>query len=156
MAADRVTHFALGANDATEYGSMVLYGFTNQPISSLVPMAKMWRHPPAVTNVTGAKSDGYEKDQRAFVFSCIDKTISFTIDASEDSPVVNPFLVLDDWNFDDVADVSINGQRVISSKKFRQGTTYDTRGVRTKVVWLEFKSSHPVEFRILRQRSLAN
>lgn len=49
VAHDRVTHFALGANDAaTEYGGLVMYGFTNQSIKNLIPLAKSWRNPPQI------------------------------------------------------------------------------------------------------------
>ena len=41
VAHDRVTHFALGANDpAPMHGSMVHYGFTKNKIDTHIPLAK--------------------------------------------------------------------------------------------------------------------
>lgn len=149
VAADRVTHFALGGSDANEYGGIIHYGFTKQSIDSLVPLARMWRNPPRVIDVDGAKSLGYDKDQLAFVLTdCSKRTISLTIDASEDSPVVNPCLVVKHWASDKDAELSVDGQRVMPSKRFRQGTVYDSNGVQAKVIWLQLKASTPLKMSI--------
>jgi hypothetical protein len=152
VAADRVTHFALGASEAQQFGSIMLYGFSKQPIRSLVPLARMWRHPPAVTRVDGARSKGYDKAQRAFVLTkCTANEISFSLEASEDSPVVNPCLVLKGWDGEREAELIVNGQPIVAGKMFRQGIVYDTDGTPTKIVWLEFRRRRPVNVRILKR-----
>ena len=55
------------------------------------------------------------------------------------------------WDSDDDAGFTINGHRIASGRKHRQGIVYDTDGVQTKVVWLELKSSRPVNLKILKQ-----
>ncbi len=152
VAADRVTHFALGGSDANEFGSMVLYGLTQQSILSLVPLARMWRNPPAVINVDGANSLGFDKEQRAFVLAdCAKKDISLTLDASVDSPVVNPCVILKDWGGDEHAELTVNGQRITPGKKFRQGIVYDADGIPTKVIWLELNTDSRLSLRISRR-----
>jgi hypothetical protein len=149
VATDRVTHFALGGSDAEEFGSMVLYGVTAQPITSLVPLAKMWRSPPPVTAVEGAISQGFDKDQRAFVFTdCRAGAISLTLDASDDSPIVNPCLVLKNWGGDEEAELIVNEQRIVPSKNFRQGNVHDGDGLQAKVIWFEWNSNKATNLQI--------
>jgi hypothetical protein len=142
----------LGASEAQQFGSIMLYGFSKQPIRSLVPLARMWRHPPAVTRVDGVRSKGYDKAQRAFVLTkCTANEISFSLEASEDSPVVNPCLVLKGWDGESEAELIVNGQPIVAGKMFRQGIVYDTDGTPTKIVWLEFRRRRPVNVRILKR-----
>jgi hypothetical protein len=146
---DRVTHFALGANDsAPEFGSMVHYGFTKDGIGSLLPLAKAWISPASIGEVSGAESQGFDKTQRAFVFERTGKSISFTLQASENSPMVNPCFVIKNWTGRDEAKVKLNGDPAESGKGFRQGVHYDTDGTSTKVIWLEQEASEPVSFEI--------
>ncbi len=149
VAHDRVTHFALGANDAApEYGSMVLYGFTNQDITMLVPLAKSWKNPPQVTAVDGLESFGYDKDQRAFVFKSLGQSMSFTINASDYQALVNPCFVIQKWSSDKKAGLKINGSSLKKGATFRQGIVRDTDGTQTLVIWLEEKAYKPVSFEI--------
>ncbi len=134
---DRVTHFALGANDAApDYGSVVLYGFTNQDVTTLVPLARLWKNPPEVTKAKGLESFGFDKAQKAFVFRSKAKNMSFTVNASAESPMVNPCFVVRNWGSDRQAKVKINGTK-LESKDFRQGIIRDTDGTQTIVVWME-------------------
>ncbi|UCE08293.1 MAG: hypothetical protein JSW07_09840, partial [bacterium] len=149
VAHDRVTHFALGANDAApEYGSIVLYGFTNQDITSLSPLAKSWKNPPEVTTVDGLELFGYDKDQKAFVFNSLGYSMSFTINASDNQAMVNPCFVISKWNSNKKARLKINNSLLEKDATVRQGIIRDTDGTQTLVIWLEKKAFKPVSFEI--------
>jgi hypothetical protein len=146
---DRVTHFALAANDwAPEFGSLVHYGFTQQSIETVIPLAKYWQNPPELMEVKGCKNEGFDKDQKAFVIDMRADDISFTIDAVETSPVVNPVILIKNWLTDDDALVKINGKEIKSGSKFREGTTRNETGKITKIIWLELTSDEQVSFEI--------
>ena len=147
VAHDRVTHFALGANDsAPEYGGIVQYGFTDQDITSLIPQAKAWRNPPRVNNTKNVTSQGYDKDQKAFVFSRTGENVSFSINASKDSPVVNPCFVVKKWNSSKNVRLFLDGKEQKPGPGFRQGIVHDTDGQQMLVVWLAVSSDKTMQF----------
>jgi hypothetical protein len=146
---DRVTHFALGANDyAPQYGSLVHYGFTDQSIEAVLPYARYWQNPPKLTDVSGGKSMDFSKDEKAYIFKIEEENLSFTINADKDSPVVNPAFVLRQWEKMSTARVKIDGQEITSGDKFRQGYERCPQGHLIKVIWLEMVSEKPVKVEI--------
>ena len=63
-------------------------------------------------NISGAESKGFEKGQRAYVFNKKSKTISFSLDGSEDNPILNPCFVIKNWESDSPARLMINGKKM--------------------------------------------
>jgi hypothetical protein len=142
VATDRVTHFALAANDASNrFGSMVLYGFTRQAIGSLVPLARSWSHPPGITALSGCKAAVYRKETRDYPLVAENATMSVRIDASGESPLVNPCFTIRNWGHQGPAQV-ITGD--VAAKDVRQGIIIDTDGTRTMVIWLELTATSPL------------
>ena len=149
VSSDRVTHFALGANDATpRFGSRVLYGFTDQSIETLVPLARSWRIPTTIVKTRGLRDAEYETDQKAFVMTSTSSRMSFTVNASDQSPVVNPCFVIKNWGGDKEVSLKIDGSELSSGTDFRQGTVRDTDGTQTKIIWIKTTASSPAEFLI--------
>ncbi len=146
---DRVTHAAIAAADnVTRYGNMAIYGFTKKDISTLVPLARMWNNPPELARVRGCSSKGYDKNQRAYILSAENSKLSFKVNASEKSPMVNPCFVVKKWSGGQAALV-INGKAVKPGKNFRQGVIRDTDGSPTLVVWLKMKSDKTARFSLM-------
>ncbi len=140
VANDRVTHFALGAND--ESPGMVMYGFTKDPIATLVPLARMWRNPPPLTDLRGGIDGGFDKGQKAFLIEATGTQVSFTIAASDQSPLVNPCFVIRNFGRRE-ATVRIDGKL---STAVRQGTIVDTDGARATVIWMDRQCASPARF----------
>jgi hypothetical protein len=144
VASDRVAHSALGAVDnINEVGDMLLYGFTNQSAVSLVPLARSWNRPPSIVKPNGVTSKGYDKGQRAYMLASESNELSFTLKASKKSPMVNPWFVVEGW--DQMADVTINGDRPAGEKTVRQGLVRDTNGNLQLLVWLHMESNKSTE-----------
>lgn len=149
VAHDRVTHFALGANDyAPEFGSLVHYGFTDQSIKTVIPRARFWQNPPEVVNVSGAENLGFNKDEKAFVFNMQSSTLTFTIQSGKSRPVVNPAFVLQNWPGHSEAIVKVNGEIMNSDQQLRQGFNRDADGNLGKIIWMEMNSTKPTELEI--------
>jgi len=145
VANDRLSHSALGAaGNLTETGNMLLYGFTNQEAESLIPLAKSWNYSPAVTELKGGISEGYQKGQRAYVLTAGSGEISLSLEGSVNSPVVNPCFVIKGWT--NMAEVSIDGEKMSSKKIARQGLVRDTNGNLQLVIWLMVESQEKVKF----------
>jgi hypothetical protein len=139
QAPDRLAHSALGACDnLAELGSSLIYGFTNKPARTLIPLARSWNHAPKAVEVKGARSIGYDKGQRAYIFKAVSgaSKISFSFDSSDTSPVVNPCFVIKNWNSNDEVTLLINGKPLGCGKNFRQGIVRDTDGTQRLVVWI--------------------
>ena len=147
VAPDRLAHSALGAADnLTETGSMLLYGFTDSSAESLIPLARSWNHPPGLNDLQGAETKGYNKGERAYEIVAREDRISFHLDATDQSPVHNPCIKIDGW--DQLADVTINGEKVSAEEIVRQGLVRGTDGELDLVLWIMIRSKEPVDIEI--------
>lgn len=147
---DRVTHFALGANDyAPQFGSLVHYGFTDQAIESVIPRARFWQNPPQLDQVSGGKSFGFNKAEKAYAFKLEGKKLSFTVNASEQSPLINPAFVIRHWPAQTDAIVWINDKEIKQGSNHRQGFNRCPEGYLGKVIWLEMTAIEPAKIEIV-------
>ena len=142
MVADRVTHSALGAVNNLK-GKTLLYGFTKNDAKSLIPLARSWNVAPKIIELKGGESSGYDKGQRAYQIAAKYDKFSFILDASKNSPLVNPSFVLAGW--DSKAKVKVDSVDIGVDKKIRQGLVRDTNGKLQLVVWMELTSEQPVK-----------
>jgi hypothetical protein len=149
---DRVTHSALcAADNAVDHGNMAMYGFTKQTVDSLVPLVKSWCNPPRISEVLGARSLGYDKDQRAYVLDARSGDISFKLNGSADNPVYNVCVVVKNWNDSAKATLYINDKNIVKGKNFRQGIAYDTDGSETLLLWWKLKSTKTLSAKIVKE-----
>ena len=128
----------------------MIYGFTNKNARSLIPLARSWNHAPKVINVNSAESLGYDKSQRAYVLKAEsgETKISFALDASAKSPVVNPCFVIRNWGDNSAASLKINGKSIKPGSDFRQGVVRDTNGTQTMVIWIKSEITEDVRIAI--------
>jgi hypothetical protein len=139
VAPDRLTHSALGAADnLTETGNMLLYGFTDQPAQSLIPLARSWNHAPELTKINGGRSEGYSKKQRAWIISAESDMLTFSVNASKKSPLINPAFIIKNWNR--FADIQINNKSDFTDKDIRQGLIRNTSGESQLIIWINMKN----------------
>ncbi|MEI6604013.1 MAG: LamG domain-containing protein [Verrucomicrobiota bacterium] len=157
---DRVTHFALAANDGAKNSdamSLVLYGFSNKTgfsagdgksanenqIKSLLPLYMSWKQPPGISALSGCTVSAYEKETREFPIVATQSAMAVRIAASAASPLVNPCFTVKKWGHSHRATIAIAGATDI-----RQGTIVDRDATRTLVIWAELRATSPVEVRI--------
>jgi hypothetical protein len=142
---DRLTHAAVAAADnVTGHGNMAIYGFNKNDISTLLPLARFWNNPPDISRTRGCTCKGYDKSQRAYVLKAHNTELSFTINSDSASPVVNPAFVVKNWAANRKAALEVNGSRVSSNKKCRQGIVRDTDAKTMLIVWLKIQSNEHV------------
>ena len=125
------------------YQKILMEGMLNKKPDELVPLARSWMRAPEIKNLEGATGE-YDPGQRAYSLDKNAERISFTIDASKASPIVNLSFVIKGWNDDSTAKVSING----NDANCKQGTIRDTDGTKTLVVFVEKESTKPVSIEI--------
>ena len=116
-------------------------GLTSKPAGGLAPLAKSWLNPAAI-EATGLRSVGYNAAERAYVLMREGGTAKAEIilRATAESPVVNPALIVRNWNGD--ARVLVNG---VSTGRI--GRVYRLEGT-DLVVWIEVESTQPVRIQI--------
>jgi hypothetical protein len=141
----RTRHAALGGAGPR---NMAIYGFTNEPLTTLVPLARSWNRPPDITDAEHCSSEGYKKAERAYHLQAKSDTLSFTLEGSEEKPVFNPCFVIKNWGSSKKADLTINGKKISEGKELRQGITRDTDGQLVLVLWVAYEVNDPAEFEI--------
>ena len=145
----RITHSALcAADNVVDHGNMAMYGFTEQPVDSLVPLVRSWNQPPKVSSTTNCKSNGYDKAQRAYIFKREADKLKFEIEADESSPLVNPCFVIKNWKSNQKAKLSVNNKLIKIGKANRQGIVRDRYGEKMLIIWLEMSSDKNNQFEI--------
>jgi hypothetical protein len=125
-----------------------IYGITNIPAAGLRDLNRSWNYAPALSNISGAESKGYEKGQRAYVLTKRSAKISFNLEGSEDSPILNPCFVIKKWESDSKARIKINNKNLATDGKIKQGIIRDTDGTKTLIIWIEEKSYEKVLYNI--------
>lgn len=97
---DRVGSSELGAGvgiNAVQAGNIIMYGLTNKDVTCLVPLVRSWNYPAPVRNPGKMRSHGYDKTQRAYVFTALSDDMGFTLAGSRSQPIVNPCFVIKNW-----------------------------------------------------------
>ena len=144
MKTDRVTSSALGGADPEKYA---IFGFTNQNITALVPLARFWNKAPKVTIESGAENVTYDKAQKAYVMKASGDTISMSIDADEESPLHNPCFVIQGWDKDKIK-LQTDGQVIPQGKNFRYGLVPTEAGYNL-VVWIRLQTEKTIKLKII-------
>lgn len=125
-----------------------IYGITNLPAAGLRDLNRSWNYAAALSNLSGAESKGYEKGQRAYVLTKRSAKISFNLEGSEDSPILNPCFVIKNWGSDSKARIKINNKNLATDGKIKQGIIRDTDGTKTLIIWIEQKSGSNLSYDI--------
>ena len=125
-----------------------IYGITNLPAAELKALNRSWNTPPAMTDVNGCQSAGYDKRQRAYLMKRESDKLSFSLDGSEETPIVNPCLVVKRWNRQSPAHLEIDGEVQFSGANFRQGIIRDTDGTETMIIWIKQQSYQSLSYEI--------
>jgi hypothetical protein len=156
-APDRMAHSSFTNFELPDYDSgpdfqkkILLEGmtrtYTDGKIMDLVTLNKSWSQAPEVAEVSGLKSYGYNRAEGAFEFTKLAGEISFTIEASDESPINNPGIVIDDWpGRDTKAQAEIVGAE---ASDIKQGVILNTEGAYRLVLWIETTSHKLVTLKI--------
>ena len=151
MAADRPSHSSLShiywdAFEKTEDSEtkLLLGGLTTQTAAQLLPLARSWISPPTIEAVgRGVAAKGYDPAQRAFVIRCdpsiAQAPLTVTLEASSDQPLVNPALVVENWN--GLARVRLNDKLISGKDLVRLGVSQNG-GIATLIVWIRLEATN--------------
>ena len=159
VAPDRVSHSSLAhiqswqPFEETDAGitMLMLNGLTDKSGAELLPLAKSWLSPPALEVMgAGFRSEGFDATEKAFVVSregaATSQPLQITLRAGEQSPVVNPALVIRNWGLAP-ARVEIDGQAAPAGKDLRVGSVHRLEGD-DLVVWIRKDATAPLRITV--------
>jgi hypothetical protein len=124
---------------------LMLEGMSRKKPHELAKLARSWLQAPQIEAVSGCRTFGYDQAKREYPLVATGPTMTVTIDASEENPIVNPCFGVRNWGAGGHAAVLVNGGK---PDDLRQGTITDTDGTTTMVAWLELETTEPTEITI--------
>jgi uncharacterized protein YcfL len=102
-----------------------------------------------VSGLSGGTSHGYSEEQGAYIFSSERGRLTFMLEGSEESPVVNPCIMMKNYpDPDKVVQLEVNGSLLIAGKDYGEEVITETDGTPTKVIRINHEAKSPVFFRI--------
>ncbi|MCD6333242.1 MAG: LamG domain-containing protein [Bacteroidales bacterium] len=125
-----------------------LYGMNTMTMNELISFGRSWAYAPELSlQAGGFVSKGYDKTQRCYLLEKTGRSeepLEFTLKGSEQSPVINPAILVRNWN-SEKAGVMVNGNTEIKSKV---GVNHQLFGD-DLVIYIPLKTLKPVKIRIL-------
>ncbi len=143
--------------DGIKVTKIMLHGMTDKAVGDLVPLANSWLNAPELNLISSDFiSEGYDPTQAAYVIisSDPDKSVplSFTINASKESPVINPAVVIKNWGKAAIV-LKINNQTLTNSDDLRLGYNQTINGY-DLILWLKMNSDERTKFEIIPETNL--
>ena len=124
----------------------MLHGMTGKEIQDIVPLAKSWVNPAHLNlKSAGFTSIGYDPAQMAYVLekeSGSASALELTLEASEESPVVNPAIVIRGCGNDNF-ELVVNNEKMTRGKDYRCGVE-NRLDRKDMILWLNTQSSEPL------------
>jgi hypothetical protein len=158
VAPDRPSHSSLShiywdAYQTSEntMSKLLLSGLTAKAPNELVALAKSWLSPPEIEVAgEGFRSQGYDPAERAFILvhdAAVKLTaLDLTIQASEESPAVNPSFVIKKWGDGEVR-IVLDGKPTAPGKDLRFGHVQRLEGT-DLVVWVQTQAVKPLRIEL--------
>jgi hypothetical protein len=141
--------------DGIKVTKIMLHGMTDKAVENLVPLAKSWLYPPEMSvNTSGFMSEGFDPTQAAYIIAnkTPDKpaSISFTIKASNESPMINPAFVIKNWGKTGVS-IKLNDTPLKKSEDYRIGYHQTFKGY-DLIIWLDKQSESTVNIQLEQEK----
>ena len=132
---------------------IMLHGMTDGKAAELAKLAKSWLNAPKLKlkGTSEYANEGYDPTERAYVLSCKNSgkpsKLELVLEASEDSPIVNPAFVVKGWGMIG-AQLKLDGKTIERGKLFRYGHRPAEHGD-DLVVWVKTESDKPTNVSLL-------
>lgn len=161
QASDHASHFSLAwagppahRGEADSFWWAWLYGATNKPIETLLPIAYSWVNPPEIKIIsTGYKNSGYDLTQRAYIISKMgeeSETLELELVPGANSTVYNPVFLIENWGSSKFS-VKINGKDALNDK-YRVGYI-ERLGKTDVVIWVKHENESKLKISIVPEKN---
>jgi hypothetical protein len=138
------------AQEKNTITKLMLHGMTSKNVQGLVPLAKSWTDA-AKLILKGSDFDnqGYDPAQMAYVIeqkSASAQSLAFDIEASKDSPMVNPAIVIKNWGSQPF-ELTLNSEKMKKGEDYRYGIEKRLSGT-DLIIWINGTQDRPASFNI--------
>jgi hypothetical protein len=142
----RLPDFAEDFGERPYQEKLLMEGMLDWQPEELIALASSWMDPPCITSLRGCKGKGYDRSQRAFVLTALEKEFSFKVIVADERYLLNPCFVIRNWTKNSKAIVTVDGMTISHGPDFRQGIIRDLDGSWTLVVWIRMQTGKSTEF----------
>ncbi|MHC4457552.1 MAG: hypothetical protein ACYS0I_10765, partial [Planctomycetota bacterium] len=145
-----VTDHPLNERTENSLKQYLLLGMTmDKSAGQLAPLARSWTQAPKLEiSSTYFVNEGYSIAERCYMIKRKETyekiPLNFEINASEDSPALNPAFVIKNWGDAD-AELRIDNEEIKRGKNFRFGHRNTLEGT-DLIVWIKTESTQPIKF----------
>ncbi|MBT3244632.1 MAG: LamG domain-containing protein [Bacteroidetes bacterium] len=125
-----------------------IYGMGDLEMNDLIRLGRSWAQAPElIINSKGFSGGEYSQDKKAYRIRRENgRTLKFEIKASENSPLYNPAITIDQWNMKQV-NLELNGKKLKEGKDFFSGLVHDLKGT-TAVIFIMIETDSPLRIAI--------
>jgi len=117
-------------------------------MTELISFGRSWAYAPELSITgNGYASNGYDKAQRCYRLESSNAragTVVFTLEGSKDSPVINPAIVVKNWNSNS-AKILVNGKE---NKNSKVGINHQLDGD-DLVIYIPLNEIRPVKITVI-------
>lgn len=144
---DRASHASLshwnwGHYDMTDntMTKLMLNGMTTKTAVELIPLTKSWSNPAKLeVDGDGFESEGYDPTEMAYQLNCEGAgKVEMSLNASGDSPLVNPAFVIKNWGESDI-ELKLNGRSQECGEDYRVDHRYQLEST-DLILWIKYES----------------
>ncbi len=125
---------------------LLMEGLSNQSSAELYQLALSWLYPAPMVKTSGIKNAVYDPTQKAYQMELNQKMVAFSLAATTKNPVVNPALVINNWNSSNKSELRLGNQVLKPGTDYEQGVIYNTSGTQSLVIWIKITSTKPLDF----------
>jgi hypothetical protein len=155
MVADRASssslthwHWDTYKKERKQWTKIMLNGLTDKDPEWLVALTKSWSNAPELKVKNGEfESNGYKPEEKAYQLKCKKAgeptDLVLSIDATKESPLVNPAFVIENWGRKGIVMKTSDGNVVKPGRDFRVGQRKSADGV-DAILWLRAEETTPV------------
>ncbi|MBN2377842.1 MAG: hypothetical protein JXD22_15705 [Sedimentisphaerales bacterium] len=123
----------------------LLHGMTSHPMKQTVKIGRSWHNPAQLTPLSkNVKSQGYDRSERIWKLeqTSIQGPIKLRLDADDESPVVNPAILIENYS-GPLPIVKLNDKTIVPGSALRLDFRHNLNHT-DLIIWLELESTNPV------------
>jgi hypothetical protein len=145
-----VSHWLWDAYKVTDRSmtKLMLNGMTNKPVEELIPIIKAWSNPAEIKLKDDIHSAQYTPEEKAYTIVLAEdvSALEFTLSGDEDSPIINPAFVIENWGNRGVS-LEVDGKQIPRGEDFRYGLR-ESLDNRDLILWLRYEADEALTFKL--------
>ncbi len=130
---------------------LMLNGMTDKPVEEMIPAVKAWSNPAEIILSAEGHRASYTPEEKAYTIILSEEvsSLDFSLIGTEDSPIVNPAFVIENWGNAGL-ELTVNGEKIERGKDFRYGLR-ESLDNRDLIVWYRMEAEERMEFSLIKK-----